>query len=103
MFASLGIAGDMEEKTLLEPAGQSPLRVAEGKAQFVLTLTSEILPVPGVELAGPLPAPFQSDVVFEAGLSAKAKNPDDGRALVQLLAAPTAAAFFKAKGMETGK
>jgi molybdate transport system substrate-binding protein len=103
MFASLGIAGEMEKKTLLEPAGQSPVRVAEGKAQFVLTLTSEILPVPGIELAGPLPAQFQSDVVFEAGLSAKAKNSDDGKALVQLLAAPTAAAFFKAKGMGTGR
>ncbi len=103
MFVSLGIVKEMEQKTMLEPAGQAPLRVAEGKADLVLTLASEILPVSGIELAGLLPAPFQDDVVFEAGLSMKAENPDAGKALIQLLAAPTAAAFFKAKGMETGK
>jgi molybdate transport system substrate-binding protein len=103
MLSSLGIAREMERKTLLEPAGQAPLRVAEGKAELVLTLISEILPISGIELAGPLPSAFQSEVVFEAGLGTNAKDPDAGKALVGFLAAPTSGAFFKRKGMEAGR
>jgi len=101
MFSRLGIAGDLERKTLLEPAGQAPLRVAEGKAELVLTLISEILPVPGIELAGPIPAEFQNYVAFEAGISAGSINPTAGRALIQFLTTPLAVRVLKSKGMET--
>ena len=100
MLAGLGIAKEMEQKTLLEQAGQAPLRVAEGKAELVLTLISEILPVQGIELAGPLPKEFQNYVMFEAALSANAMNPSVGKALIQFLAAPAAATVFKERGME---
>ena len=103
MLDRLGIAQDMQLKILLESAGQAPLRVADGKAELVLTLISEILPVPGIELAGPLPKEFQSYIAFDAGLSASSKNTDAGKALIQFLTTPLAAQVFKAKGMETGK
>ena len=103
MFESLGIAKEMDGKTYLEAAGQAPLRVAEGKAELVLTLVSDILPVPGVELAGPLPASFQNYIVFEAGVSPSARAADAGKALVQFLSSPAAAKVFAAKGMEAAK
>lgn len=103
MFESLGIAKEMAGKTLLEAAGQAPLRVAEGKAELVLTLVSEILPVPGVEFAGPLPAAFQNYLSFEAGVSRNTKAADAGKALVRFLSSPVAIQVFVAKGMEVGK
>ena len=103
MIASLGIAKDLQPKTLLEEAGQAPLRVSEGKAELVLTLISEILPVEGIRLAGPIPKEFQSYVAFEAGLSATSQNSDSAKALIQFLSSSTAAAAFKATGMEPSK
>jgi molybdate transport system substrate-binding protein len=74
--------------------------VAAGKAAMVMTLISEILPMPGVELVGPLPAELQSYVNFAAGINVKAANAEAAKALIQFLTGPKAAAVYRAKGME---
>ena len=38
--------------------------VVEGKAELAFVLISEILPIAGAEVAGPLPADLQNYVVF---------------------------------------
>jgi molybdate transport system substrate-binding protein len=78
-------------------------RVTAGHATFVLTLESEILPIKGLALVGPLPAEYQGYVSFSAGVSANAANPAPAQALVQLLASPANAAVYKAKGLEPRK
>jgi molybdate transport system substrate-binding protein len=74
--------------------------VAAGKADYILTLVSEILPAPGVELIGPLPEQVQNYISFSAGVSPKAAQADAGKALVQFFKGPAAAAVYKAKGLE---
>ena len=56
MIAGLGIGHQLESKSHLVGPGQAPTSVAKGESELVLTLISEILPEPGVELAGPLPS-----------------------------------------------
>ena len=56
--------------------------------------------MPGVELVGPFPAELQNYVNFAAGISSKTANADAGKALIQFLTGPKAAAVYKAKGME---
>ena len=52
MFERLGIAAEMQAKTLLEPGSvQAAEKVVAGEAEILLTLVSEILPVEGMELA----------------------------------------------------
>jgi len=53
-----------------------------------------------VDLAGPLPAKFQSYVSFAAGMSPSAKNADASEALIKFLTQPSVTSAFKAKGME---
>ncbi len=79
---------------------RSGARVAAGDADFVLTLISEILPLPGVELAGALPSEYQSYVNFSAGVAAHAAHAEAGQALVRFLASRGNAAVYQAKGME---
>ena len=56
MEDKLGIADSMKAKTILEKGSVgSNARVADGSAEMVLTLVSEILPAKGVQLVGPLP------------------------------------------------
>ncbi len=100
-FEKLGIADAMKRKTLLEQGStRSTARVASGDAELVLTLVSEILPAPGVELAGPIPAEFQTYVSFAAALSAKAGNSAAALAVIKSLSGPEVGAVLKAKGME---
>jgi molybdate transport system substrate-binding protein len=101
MFEQLGIAAEMQSKTLLEPGSvQAAHKVAAGEAELLLTLVSEILPEDGVELLGPLPAEFQSYIAFEAALGAHPKDFEAARAFVACIAAPAAAPTFAAKGIE---
>jgi molybdate transport system substrate-binding protein len=102
MYDHFGIANEMKPKIMLSPgSGESDDMVAQGKADIVLTLVSEILPAaPGVVLVGPLPPEVQGYVNFRAGVAANAKNVDGAKALVQFLKGPAAAPIYKAKGME---
>ena len=63
---------------------------------------SEVPLFPGVRLAGPFPAGWQSDVVFMAGVSRASKNAEAARSLIKFLTASAAAPVFKAKDMEPG-
>jgi molybdate transport system substrate-binding protein len=101
MFDTLGIADTMKAKTLLfDTSDGTNGAVAEGKADFGITLVSEILPVKNVELLGPFPDEFQGYVRFSAAVSANAKNPGAADALIKFLAGPEALASIKARGMQ---
>jgi molybdate transport system substrate-binding protein len=101
MVAALGIADTMTKKTILEPDSvRSAAKVAAGEAELLITLVSEILPAPGVDLVGPLPMQFQNYVSFAAATGAKAANPEAGKALIACISGPSVAATLTAKGME---
>jgi molybdate transport system substrate-binding protein len=100
MFDRLGIASQLQSRSHLTAAGAAPASVGKGESDLVLTLISEILPEPGVELAGPLPVEFQSYIGFSAAASPKATGSPAVAALIKFLDGPSAAAMYKVKGME---
>ena len=104
MFDSLGITDKMKPKLVLVKGSDASLEaVQSGRADLIITLISEIMPVKGVELIGPLPEKFQSYISFAAGVSASAKSPDAANSLVKFLSGSKAAATFKTKGIQAGK
>jgi molybdate transport system substrate-binding protein len=101
MFERLGIAADVKEKIILAPgSGPATESVAAGKAAMVLTLFSEIVPTHGVEIVGPFPGEYQSDIRFGAATSAQSKHADAATALIALLAGSKVTAVLKAKGID---
>ena len=101
MFAQLGIADEMKAKTLLEQGSvRAAAKVVAGEAELLLTLVSEILPVEGMQLLGPLPAEFQSYISFAGFVTSGSKDPAAARALLACIAAPANTATFTAKGIE---
>jgi molybdate transport system substrate-binding protein len=101
MIERLGIAEDMKRKIALTQGSARGLAdVAAGQGDLAMTLISEILPIDGVELLGPLPAEFQSYVSFAAAVSVDAKDVDAGKALIEFLGGPSVAPTYKAMGME---
>jgi molybdate transport system substrate-binding protein len=59
---------------------------------------SEIVPVKGVALVGPLPPDLQKVTVYAAGVAARSASPENARAFIAFLARPA----FKAKFAEAG-
>jgi molybdate transport system substrate-binding protein len=101
MFATLGMADAIKRKSLLERGSNGAIaRVAAGDADLLLTLVSEIIPAPGMELVGPLPNEFRSEVVFAAAVSATAADTPAARALLASLLSREATATLKKKGLE---
>ena len=61
---------------------------------------SEIIPVKGVTLVGPLPAEIQNYTTYAAAVGTEAKQAEAARALIKLLTGPSADSVLKARGME---
>jgi molybdate transport system substrate-binding protein len=101
MFDRLGIATELKPKLVLTTgSGPAMEAVASGQTAVVLTLISELMPVHGIDIVGPLPADLQDYVSFGAAANSKTANAEAARALIAQLKAPAAAAVYKAKGME---
>lgn len=100
MLRKMGIEAALKSRTMLEPPGRAPELVGEGKAEVVLTLMSEIMPVKGVQLIGPLPAEHQNYVVLAATASSSTKETAAVRALIAFLKSPTAAQVYREQGLE---
>jgi molybdate transport system substrate-binding protein len=98
----LGIAEQLRPKTTLVPGAQSADVVAKGEAEIGVAQTSEIVPVAGAQLVGPLPAELASTTVFSAAIGAQTHAPEAAKSLIQFLTGPAAAPVFKSQGLEPG-
>lgn len=101
LLERLGISEEMKPKTkLMEGGGQNPRAVAAGEVELGISVISDIVPVAGVELLGPLPSELQQYTTFTMGVGTTAKEPEPARALVNFLNSPAAIPVIKAQGME---
>jgi molybdate transport system substrate-binding protein len=96
----LGLADQLKAKTILVPGAQAAEVVARGEAELGVGQASEIVPVNGALLLGPLPGEIGSVTVFTAGISAATKTPEADRAFIRFLTGPIAVPILKAKGFE---
>ncbi len=96
----LGIVDQMKSKTILVPGAQAAEVVAKGEAELGVAMGSEIVPVAGAQLVGPLPGDLNYVIVFSAGLGPTSKDSAAANALIQFITGPTGAAVLKSLGME---
>jgi molybdate transport system substrate-binding protein len=96
----LGIADAVRSKTQLVSGGYPAEKVASGEAELVVHQISEIVPVKGVTLVGPLPPDFQKVTVYSAGLAARSPSPAAARAFVAFLTRPAFKPKFAAAGLD---
>jgi molybdate transport system substrate-binding protein len=96
----LGISGEVKPKAKLIHGGAVAEHIAKGEAEVGIHQISEILPVKGITLVGPLPAEIQNYTVYAVGVSANAKQAEAAKALIKALSGPAAAAVLKSKGMD---
>jgi molybdate transport system substrate-binding protein len=99
ILKTFGIAEAVKPKTTLVPGGYPAELVAKGEVEMVVHQISEIVPVKGVTLVGPLPKDIQKVTVYSTGIAKKATSPDVARAFVAFLTGPAVKPRFAAAGL----
>ena len=101
MIVRLGIADDVKPKVkLMFAIAGGVSSVAKGDAELGLFNISEILPVKGVTLVGPLPAELQSYITFSGAIHSGSDAPEAASAYLRWLSAPDAQEAWKNGGFE---
>lgn len=101
LLDKLGIAEAVKKKSILLPGGYAIMElVAEGKAELGIQQITEILPVKGVKLAGPLPPALQKITTYAAGIMTAAVKPDIAASFVAFATGPAAEQSFSAAGFD---
>ena len=96
----LGIADAVKSMTILWPGGYAAEALVTGLADLCVHQISEILPVKGVTLVGPLPRDLQKITTYSAAVATRASSPEVARAFVAFLARPSFKAKLAAAGLD---
>jgi molybdate transport system substrate-binding protein len=100
LFQRLGIADQVTGKSRMIPAEPIGLVVARGEAEIGFQQISELKPISGIDLVGPLPDAVQKITIFSAGIVVGSKEPEAAKTLITFLASPAATKAISAGGLE---
>ena len=103
LFPKLGIADQIKGKSRKIEAVPVGGVVANGEVEIGFQQISELRPVKGIDIVGPLPPGAQRVTVFAAGIPATSKEPEAAKALIQWLRSPAAYPAIKKSGLEPAK
>ncbi len=100
LFKRLGIEKEMATKSRQIPAEPVGLVVARGEAEIGFQQMSELLPIPGITIVGPIPDEVQEVTLFSAGIVASSKAHEAGDGLIRYLASPVSCATIKQTALD---
>jgi molybdate transport system substrate-binding protein len=100
LFPKLGIAGQMARTARRIVGERVGAVIARGEAEIGFQQLSELLPIAGIDVVGPLPAEVQLVTVAAAGVTTHSKNPDAARAFIRFLASAEASSVVVKTGLE---
>ena len=98
VLPKLGIRDAVRAKAKLGEGGMIAENVASGEIEIAFQQMTELLPVAGVTIAGPLPPSLQKTTVYSAAVMQTAKSPKEAAALLEFLISSESRKAFAAKG-----
>jgi len=100
LFERWGIAEQIKDRLVTAPPGiPVGALVASGEAELGFQQLSELLPIEGITVLGPLPDAIQVITTFSGGVCANSQQVEAARTLLAYLSSPTTAAVKKRLGM----
>jgi molybdate transport system substrate-binding protein len=96
----LGIAAAVNARATVVASGFTAERLVSGEADLAVQQISELMVVPGIDVAGPLPPAVQTVALFSAGLVAASRQLETAAAFTRFLASPDAAPVLRRTGLE---
>ena len=101
LLEKLGIADAVNKKAVLGKGGVDvTTSIVEGRADIGTTFISEVLPIKGAKVVGPLPGELHNANTYTAAIHAGSKSPDTARALLKALTDPATRPRWTAAGLE---
>jgi len=101
LFPRLGVADQIKAKSkVIEAYERVGDALARGDIDIGFQQVSELKPVPGITIVGPLPEGAQQVTIFSAAIPKGAKNPDAAKRLIQFLSSPAVAPIVRETGVE---
>lgn len=99
MLPALGLAKALAARLVQVQGRPVASAVAAGEVEIGLQQISELIPVPGIHIVGPLPEGAQQVTVFSGGIAAGAAQAEAGRALLRFMAAAEQAEVLRGVGL----
>lgn len=101
LFERWGLLAELQPKLVQAPAGIPVGRlVAEGQVELGFQQFSELMSLPGITVAGPLPAAVQITTTFSGSVAATSAQAGAVRALLAWMASPDTTPIKQRHGME---
>jgi len=94
----LGIAAEVRRKAIIGDSYVGEI-AARGEAELAVQQISELMPVAGIDIVGPLPGDLQKISVFSVGIFTAARNPAGAAKLIAYLALPELVPILTRKGL----
>jgi len=101
LIDKLGIAEAVNARAVVIPMGFTAEKVASGEADLAVQQISELMTVPGIDIAGPFPDEIQVVSRFDVAIFKDATNPEGAAAFLQCLQAPAAAKAYADGGLSS--
>ena len=95
----LGIADQLRSKMANVRGGPVGAGVARGEVEVGIHQIAELMPIPGIDIVGDLPADLNTTIIYGTGLTTMAKQPGAAKELVKYLALPSSVPVIKKNGM----
>lgn len=99
LFPRLGIADKIRSKCMRIEKEMVGTVIARGDAEIGFQQMSELLPISGIDIVGPLPAAVQRVTVFSGGVTVGAHQPGVAAQLLRFFASPEAAGAIGRSGL----
>lgn len=99
LFAKMGIADQMQGKARKIPATPVGEIIAKGEAEIGFQQISELKPVAGIDIIGPLPDSLQQITAFSAGVASVSEQQMLAKQLIAFLSSPQAAPLIIKSGL----
>ena len=101
LLEKLGIADEINKKAVLGKGGHDvAVSISEGRAELGTTFISEVLPVKGTKVVGPLPGELHNANTYTAAIHSRATSRKDAEALLRRLIDPATRTRWIAAGLE---
>ena len=101
MLEKLGIAEEVNKKAVLGKGGVDvTISIVEGRAELGTTFISEVLPIKGAKVVGPLPGDLYNANTYTGAIHAGAAAREGAAALLRYLVNPATRARWTAAGLE---
>jgi len=101
MLDKLGIADEVNRHAILVRAGGVAADyVRSGQAALAVQMVSELMPVAGIEIAGPLPGEFAKIITFSGAVAAGAAHAGEALGVIRALKTPAAREIMRKAGLD---